>query len=153
MNVSLIKFAQSSEMKWCLTFEILRILKYIFLATEVSCFFIDKVASRTASKFFFFFTFDWVLQLPHQSICWYPSSGTAGSNKQSQLPHFCVVQFEFIHSHQGSNTCYAISIVLTWKLRMVVFFYTPSAVNLSAICESMAANGILVDTSEYLKIH
>lgn len=54
MNVALIKFAQSSEMKWCLTFEILRILKYILLATELTCFFIDKVASRTASKFFFY---------------------------------------------------------------------------------------------------
>lgn len=42
-------------MKWCLTFEILRILKYIFLTTELTCFFIDKVASRTASKFVFFY--------------------------------------------------------------------------------------------------
>lgn len=69
-----------------------------------------------------------------------------GTSNHSYLS-FCVVLFEFVHSHQRSNTCYTIVHGVDLKVTLCCVFYTQSAVKLCVICKSMAATGILVNNS------
>lgn len=127
---------------WCFTFEILRMLKYIFLATELTCFSIDRVASKTAPRFF---TLGLGVTIASPNLMlislrrhWLWVLATTITSVFASFSLF---------SHPRSIRCYAVFHGFDLKVTHGCVFKSQSAVKLCVICKSMAVYGILVDNS------
>lgn len=113
-------FAQASWVRECFTFEILRMLKYIFLAKELTCFIIDKEASRTAPRVFFFtlslgFTIASPILMPtslRRHCFWEPAATITSVFASFSLCLFTVIQ--------NRTLAKQFSMVMAWKLRIAV---------------------------------
>ena len=65
-----------------------------------------------------------------------------------------IIKFEFVYSHPGSDTRYALLHNVNLMGALGSVFYTQPAVELSVICEPMSIYCILVDNSpEWEKVH